>query len=208
MNKLLPQGVTKRLILVRHGEPSAEAKGVCYGKFDVGLSERGKRQIEKTDEYLQNFKVSSVYASPRARAIESAKLIAGKCGLSFQICESFCEIDFGDFEKRSYREIEEKFPDIFAKWMKTPTEVEFPNGESFAQMQARVLDGLNGILQKHTGETTAIVSHGGVNRIILAHFLQIKNADIFRLGQDYACVNIIDFYEDFPLIKILNYNGN
>ena len=204
----LPQGVTKRLILVRHGEPVAAAHGRCYGKLDVGLSADGKRQIEQTREFLQNFELAAVYVSPRQRAVESAKIIARDKQISFVISENLAEIDFGDFEGKTYAELEIEFPAIFKKWMETPTEVEFPNGESFTQMQTRVLRETEKILQNHDRETIAFVSHGGVNRIILAHFLKIPNAAVFRFAQDYANANVIDFYDDFPLIKILNHGGS
>lgn len=200
----LPNGVTNRIILIRHGEPVETAKGICYGKLDIGLAECGKTQTEATAKLLSKFEITSIYASPRLRAQETAKIIAAKIGLFYKTEPKFAEIDFGDFEGLRYEEVEQKFPAIYRTWMETPTEAEFPNGESFVQMQTRVLNITENLRQKHIGETCVFVSHGGVNRIILAHFLKMQNADIFRLEQNYACLNQIDFYGDFPLIKMLN----
>ena len=130
----------------------------------------GRRQIAETNEFLQNFGLSAVYTSPRQRAVESAKIIAQSLEISPAVCENLAEIDFGDFEGKTYAELEIEFPETFKKWMETPTEVEFPNGESFTQMRARVVRETEKILQSHERETIALVSHGGVNRIILAHF--------------------------------------
>lgn len=204
----LPAGVANRLVLIRHGEPVESAKSRCYGKLDVGLSEKGRKQIEAAYDFLKDVKFSAIYSSPRRRALESAKIIARRNGIFFDVCENLAEINFGDFEGKTYRELEKDFPETFKQWMEKPTEVEFPNGESFTQIQHRVLENTLEILKKCKGETIAIVSHGGVNRIILAHFLKIENADIFRIGQEYACVNVIDFLGDFPLVKIVNYSGN
>lgn len=204
----LPNGVTNRLVLIRHGEPVELAKGRCYGKLDVGLSVVGKEQIEDSYDFLQDTKFSAIYSSPRKRSLESAKIIARKNRIYFDICKEFAEIDFGEFEGKTYEVLEKEYPETFQKWMQTPTEVKFPNGESFVEMQERVLKATKEILKKHANETIAIVSHGGVNRIILSHFLKIENADIFRIGQEYACVNVIDFLGDFPLIKTLNYSGS
>ena len=202
----LPNGVTNRLILIRHGEPVESAHGRCYGKLDVGLSDDGRRQITDTAAFVGEYEFTQIYASPRRRAVESAKIIQ-RSGQVF-ISENLAEIDFGDFEGKTYTELETEFPEIFRKWMETPTEVEFPNGESFARMRKRVLRETENILRKHKGETVVLVSHGGVNRVILAHFLKMQNADIFRLEQSYACFNVIDFYDDFPLIKKLNHCGS
>jgi len=58
--------------------------------------------------------------------------------------------------------------------------------------------------QEHCGESIAIVSHGGVNRILLAEALGIPPARIFRIGQRYAAVNRIDYFGEEPLVEIIN----
>lgn len=200
----LPEGVTNRIVLIRHGEPEASAKGRCYGKLDVGLSANGRRQIEQTARFLERFKLWAVYSSPRIRATESAKIIAEKNNLITETREDFAEIDFGDFEGLEYAEVERRFPETYRKWMNQPTTVEFPNGESFARMQTRVLHATNELKLRHAGETFAVVSHGGASRIVLANVLGMRNADIFRLAQDYAAANVIDFYGEFPVVKLMN----
>ena len=200
----LPEGITNRIVLIRHGEPETAARGRCYGKLDVGLSENGRRQIERTTRILERFKIAAIYSSPRVRAGESAKIIAEKYGLSVGMREDFAEIDFGDFEGLEYAKVERRFPEIYQKWMNQPTSVEFPNGESFSRMKARVLRAINELKLRHAGETFAVVSHGGANRIVLANALGMRNADIFRLAQDYAAANAIDFYGDFPVVKLMN----
>ena len=89
--------------------------------------------------------------------------------------------------------------------MEKPTEVLFPNGEHFSGMRSRVLNAFEAIQRKHHSETIAIVSHGGVNRIVLAGALQIPNECIFRLAQDYAAINLLAFMDGLPLVQLLNY---
>ncbi len=203
---VLPDGVTQRIVLIRHGKPIEQVQGICYGKLDVGLSEIGREQAKTAAEVVKKFDLSAIYASPRSRASETASIIATRCATFYSVHENFCEIDFGDFEGLSYAEIEQKFPAEFKMWMDTPTESKFPNGESFSQMQARVLQGFNDLRAKYLGEQIAIISHGGVNRIILAHCLNVANKDIFRLEQNYASVNVIDFYNDFPVVRVMNWH--
>lgn len=195
-----------RIILIRHGEPEASARGKCYGKLDVGLSDKGKSQVSETAEFLAKVELTAVYASPRIRAVDSAKVIAAAQNLFVEIEPDLAEIDFGDFEGLEYAEVERRFPALFRLWMDAPTTVQFPNGESFAQMQARVLAVIENLIGRHRGETFAVVSHGGVNRIVLAHFLRIADADIFRLEQNYAAANVLEFYDDFAVAKIINHN--
>lgn len=202
----LPNGVTNRIILVRHGEPVESAKGRCYGKLDVCLSENGQQQIRQTSTFLERFELAAIYSSPRTRAAESAKIIAQQQKIFVEICADFAEIDFGDFEGLEYEEVERRFPDVYQRWMDAPTTVVFPGGESFALMQNRVLQAFDKLRLRHMGEAFAVVSHGGANRIVLANVLSIADKNIFRLAQDYACANVIDFYDDFPVVQIMNSN--
>jgi alpha-ribazole phosphatase len=114
------------------------------------------------------------------------------------------EIDFGDFEGRLYDEIATSHPEIYRRWMETPTLVEFPGGESYTVLRLRVLAALESIRARHTDETAAIVSHGGVVRAILADCLQMRDEAIFRLAQGYGLVSIVEWLESTPLVSLLN----
>lgn len=201
----LPAGVTNRIVLVRHGEPAETARGRCCGRLDVGLSANGRRQVEQACEFLRRFEFAAVYVSSRVRARESAAIIAAASSLFYETNDDFAEIDFGDFEGLTYEEVERRFPASYREWMEAPTRVEFPNGESYARMKKRVLRATADLLERHSGECVAVVAHGGVNRIILAHFLRLADADVFRLEQSYAGTSVIDFYGEFPLVKTMNH---
>lgn len=202
----LPAGVTNRIIFVRHGEPVAAARGTVYGKLDVGLSKNGEAQVTRTAEWLKRFEITQIYTSPRVRATESARIVAETLALPVIIENRFAEIDFGDFEGATYDEVKARFPDIYELWMTRPTEVEFPNGESFTIMQRRVLAAIDEIKTAHQNQTAAIFAHGGVNRIAVAAALDLPPENLFRLEQNYGGANVIDFYGDFPVARIVNHN--
>jgi len=195
---------TTNIWLIRHGEPNTDSKGRCYGSLEIGLSPEGQRQIELVSQALRNELFTAIYVSPRKRAIESGKLLAHSHSCSVMLDERLREIDFGDFEGHKYDDIARSHPDIYHQWMEHPTEAQFPNGESFQQMQTRVLDAAHQIYRKHHGETIAIVSHGGVNRILLANALGISNANIFRIAQRYAALNLIRLIGNYPSVELMN----
>lgn len=196
-----------RLWLIRHGEPVAEAKGRCYGALDVGLSERGRSQMAQVAEYLRAEPIAAIYSSPRSRALESARLLASAHVCSIEIVQDLREIDFGDFEGLTYDEIAARYPDLYRRWMDNPTEVRFPNGEGFAEMRPRVLRAMDAIRIEREGQTAAIVSHGGVNRIVIAQALQMPDHALFRLAQDHAAINLLSFMNASPSVQLLNHNG-
>jgi alpha-ribazole phosphatase len=197
-----PPGVRLRWVLIRHGEPEASARGRCYGKLDVGLSDSGRAQMAGVSEAFRAspMTLDAVYTSPRRRAREGAEILSGKIVVDRRLSE----IDFGELEGLTYEEAAEQFPDLYQRWMREPTEVNFPSGESFAEMKMRVLEAISAIRDVHSEQTIAIVSHGGVNRIVLAEALGIEAQRIFHLDQSHAGVNIIDDFDDYSVVRLMN----
>lgn len=195
--------ITTCIWLVRHGEP-AGVRGRCYGKLDVGLSEAGQAQMQSAAAHLRTEALDAIYASPRVRTLESARILAAPHQCDFIEDEGFAEIDFGDFEGLPYDEIAARFPDLYRQWMDSPTEVQFPNGESFATMRTRVLRAFHAIRERHAGGTIAIVTHGGVIRILLAWALEMPDHALFRLAQDYAAINLLTTIDGVPIVQRLN----
>jgi alpha-ribazole phosphatase/probable phosphoglycerate mutase len=193
-----------RFWLIRHGEPAEESRQRCYGSLDVGLSEAGRQQMASVAEFLQKEPVAAIYASPRRRAVESAQILAAVKGAPIEVVTDLSEINFGDFEGRPYDEIALRYPEAYRQWMERPTEVQFPNGENFAAMRTRVVRAFQKISSECEGQTVAVVSHGGVNRILIAQALQMPDNCIFRLAQDFAAMNLLVLFDDFPVLQLLN----
>jgi alpha-ribazole phosphatase/probable phosphoglycerate mutase len=193
-----------RFWLIRHGEPAEECRHRCYGSLDVGLSQEGRVQMQQVAECLKPEPIAAIYTSPRSRAQESAKVLSAAKSCPIEIVDDLREIDFGDFEGLAYDEIAARYPTLYRQWMENPTDVHFPNGESFPEMRARVLKAFETIQRAREGQTVAIVSHGGVNRILLAWALQMPDTALFRIAQDYAAINLLAFSEGVPLVQLVN----
>jgi broad specificity phosphatase PhoE len=149
--------------------------------------------MRQTWQLLDNQFPSVIYSSPSRRAIESTRLRSIDIPAAI-VDERLREIDFGAFEGLTYEEISTRYPEKYDEWMTRPTDVVFPDGESFATMSTRVREAFEQIRWKHSGETVVTLSHGGVNRVALAQALDLDPRRIFRLAQAYACVNVIDSY--------------
>jgi alpha-ribazole phosphatase/probable phosphoglycerate mutase len=196
--------IVTRLWLIRHGEPVPDVRGRCYGRLDVSLSPEGRRQIESVAERLAPEPLAAIYASPRKRALESAEIIATPHSCGIETENNLSEIDFGDFEGRTYDEISQRYPEIYRQWMERPTEVEFPHGESFSKLHARVTHALAVLLDRHSGQSVVLVTHGGVIRIVLAEVLSIPPANVFRIAQGYAAINLIQYIGSHPVVELVN----
>ena len=193
-----------RLLLVRHAQPLEEARGRCYGSLDVGLSARGQRHAQLLGRTLDRIPLAAVYSSPRRRAVDTAAPLAAIHGLKAIVDEGLREIDFGDFEGLSYEEIERTHPELYRRWMETPTLVQFPSGESYTRLRVRALAAMEAIRARNAGATVAVVSHGGVLRAMLADCLSMPDEAIFRLDQSHGALSIIDWIDSTPIVRLLN----
>jgi broad specificity phosphatase PhoE len=139
-----------------------------------------------------------------SRAFRSAEIIAESHGLTPLVNNGLRERSFGIWEGMSFIEIKEKHPVEFQAWAGNPLKYSPMGGESTLEVRERVIGALESILAGHHGDTIAVVAHGGVNRIILCHIMGMPLENIFRIEQDYAAVNIIEFWEQYPVVKLLN----
>lgn len=191
-----------RLILIRHAEPIEDARGLCYGSLDFGLSPAGLEHAGQIALALAGVDYDAVVASPRRRAQETAEPLAAARSLDVVTDEDLREIDFGDFEGRRYEEIEAAEPVLYRAWMEAPTTVRFPNGESYDDVCARALAAFERIRAAYA--CAVIVTHGGVIRAGLAEWLGMPGEMIFRLDQAYGGLTVVDWVEGVPVVRVLN----
>lgn len=199
----VPAGAT-RLIVIRHPEPVESAAGRCYGSLDVELSAAGLAHAGRLAAALRWAGLAAVYSSPRARARLAAEPVAGSHRLSVTVQDDLRELDFGDFEGRVYDDIRREYPELYEQWMRAPTTVRFPGGESYADLRERVVAATGRMRAEHAGQAAAVVTHGGVARAVLADALGMPDEAIFALDQSYGAVNVIDWFGDRPLVRMVN----
>jgi alpha-ribazole phosphatase/probable phosphoglycerate mutase len=200
------------LYLIRHGATEGSEIKRYKGSIDVPLSENGQRQMEQVAKYLNRpYKsdtayngLNAVYTSPLSRALKSAEIIAEPHGLKPIVIEGLRERSFGIWEGMTFTEIKEKYPQEFEAWAGNPLRYSPVDGESTVEVRERAVKAVDSLLSNHNSEHIAVVAHGGVNRIILCHIMGIPLENIFRIEQDFAAVNIIEFWEKYPVVKLLN----
>ena len=196
---------TCRILLFRHGE-TANSKEVCFnGHYDVGLSERGQKQFQNWADILKQQSFKAVYSSDLQRTRNSAQFIGQKHGLEPVAYSELRELSFGIWEGMSVSEVEHNFPGQMKKRMESVATFQADGGETYSQLQSRVIPKFEEIVALHPNEQIAMVCHGGVNRVILGYLLGIPIDRIFRIHQDYAALNVIQYYDQEPVVE---YIGN
>lgn len=150
-----------RLLLIRHGESSANAEGRLQGRLDFSLSERGRRESERLADRLAQLSIAALYASPLRRARETAEIVAQRLDIAVVEHADLMERDVGAMTGLTREEIVAQFPQ-YARARIDVREVEvdgFELDEPFAERVAHVIAA---IVSGHSNETVAVVTHGGV----------------------------------------------
>jgi probable phosphoglycerate mutase len=192
------------LYLVRHGAIIRVAGRAYIGQIDLPLSEEGVDQAWAMRKWLEPVRFSHVCASDLSRAQRTSKIIVGNRVRSIDSLAALREINLGEWEGVSFEEIKQRFPEEFAARGRDIENWRPPGGESFADCRMRVMDALRAILSTSEGNLL-VVGHAGVNRLILCDLLGIPVANLHSIGQDYGCVNIIEFSETRSRLNLLNY---
>jgi alpha-ribazole phosphatase len=196
-----------RLFLIRHGNTvDEETKKVYKGRIDIPLSGKGRERMAKAAAFLADFPIEKVFTSTLSRSIESGRIIALSRGLQVEIESAFDEVSFGLWEGLSFEEIRQQYPEDQARWIEDPGAYPPPDGESFESAQRRSMDGLTRVVKESRDQTVAVVAHAGILRIMIFSLLEMKLSRLFRIGQEYGAINIIDIWDDGNLtLNLLNF---
>ena len=160
----------------------------------MDLSDEGRWQAERLGERLRSEALTAAYASTLSRALDTAGIIAGECGLETQAIDDLREISHGHWEGLTRAEVEERFPDEYAAWEEDPFTFAPDGGESGVAVLARALPALRQIVTAHTGGRILVVSHKATIRLLLSSLLGFDARGYRdRLDQDPACLNVLDF---------------
>jgi probable phosphoglycerate mutase len=182
------------VFLVRHGATQRTIEGRFSGSVGVDLSDEGRWQAQRLGERLRREGLTAAYASTLSRALDTAAIIAGACGLVTQGLDGLREISHGHWEGLTRAEVEERFPEEYAAWEEDPFTFAPEGGESGVAVLARALPALRQIVTAHAGGRILIVSHKATIRLLLSSVLGFDARGYRdRLDQDPACLNVLDF---------------
>ena len=154
------------LLLIRHGETAWNAEHRIQGQLDIPLSPLGILQSARLADCLANEPIDAVYSSGQSRAWLTAAPLAARLGLEVIAEPRLRERSFGIFEGLTLDEISARYPAEFIKWRERDPEWRPDGGESGQQLIDRVMSAVTEIGARHTAQTVALISHGGVLDVV------------------------------------------
>ncbi len=192
------------LLLIRHAQNEWVRTGKLAGWTPgVHLNEEGQKQAELLGERLASAKLQAVYSSPLERAVETAQAVLKHYpNLELQIEQGVGEVDFGKWTGKRLQQLARTR--LWKVVQGYPSGARFPGGESFREMQFRVVTSLEDIAARHPSGVVAVISHSDVIKAMVAHYTGM-HLDLFqRIIISPASISIIGLGRMGPRIFRLN----
>ncbi|AGK96924.1 histidine phosphatase family protein [Clostridium pasteurianum] len=189
------------IMLIRHGETEWNALGKFQGSKDIDLSNEGIKQAEFLKKRLEkNF--DYIYCSPLKRALKTAEIISEGTDLNPIIYPELREIDFGEWEGLTVKDIRNNYPEPFKKWIMDDTTGPLCGGDhSLKEASIRATNALLKIVTENKDKNIAVVAHGGIIKAALIgifnwnmtmyHRIRLGNTSISKLHFDDNMVPLI-----------------
>jgi probable phosphoglycerate mutase len=191
---------------VRHGQTPTTGQVLPGRAPGLHLSEQGRAQAEAAAARFADLKrVDAVYASPLERAKETAAPIAAARGLKVQSDRGLVECDFGEWTGGELKSLA-KLPE-WGTIQRYPSGFRFPGGESFTDMQTRIVDTVNRLCDRHRGGVVVAVSHADPIKAAVAHALG-THLDLFqRIVISTCSVTAVAYGAHGPTVLTVNSTG-
>ena len=166
-----------RLVLARHAV-TAQTGPLLSGRAPgIDLSEKGREQAAALGARLAGLPVAAVYASPIERTTQTAQAVAAHHDLPVLPLPGVIEADSGEWTGGEIKELAKT--DLWKTVQRAPSRARFPNGESLAEMQTRMVSALEAVVADHPGELVVVVSHADPIKAAIAHFTGV-HLDLFQ----------------------------
>ncbi len=157
-----PQGV----FLARHGETDYNAAHRFQGLLPIPLNATGRAQAAALAQAAAAVGFVELWASPLARALETAEIVGAALGLRPREDARLVETDAGEWTDRLFSDVQTEDPEGFASFLRADPQFAFPGGESFHAQTERVMAALGDIAERP--HPVLVVTHGMTIRLVFA----------------------------------------
>ena len=190
------------ILLARHGETDWNREGRFQGWADPPLNATGRAQAVDLSVQLMAEELAAVYSSPLRRAYETAEVVAASRGLEPVTVDALREVDVGSWSGLSRAEIEQRFPEQYARWLDYGQGWE--DGETYEQMVDRVVGALQELAEGRDGERILAVTHGGPMRAASAFADRLSYAEARRRSPVVGNTAVLEFAVEAGALRRLD----
>lgn len=166
----MPNDNICELVVVWHGQTTANRTGILQGQLDTPLDAVGIAQAHAIAERLKNDRFAAVYSSDLTRAMFTAQaIVSHHPELVITPCRELREWNLGELQAQSYDDLRQKYPEILTGFKLDSPIPAIPGGESQKDFQKRISDFMEFLSCRHANERILLVSHGGAMQRMFSH---------------------------------------
>jgi probable phosphoglycerate mutase len=189
--------------LLRHGDSRQDTVKRYIGQKDSLLNETGRLQALSWKRDLSTIPFTAAFSSDLLRTRETLRIITEGRAIVSTTLSGLREISVGLWDGLPMEKVRKELPGEYEKRGADPAGHRPPEGESFTDLRDRIVPLFESIVRNHEGPIL-LVGHAGVNRVLLCHVLGIPVGNLFRIGQDYGCLNILVGEKGYFSVKAMN----
>jgi probable phosphoglycerate mutase len=193
--------------LVRHGDTRQDQIRRYIGRTNLPLNAAGRAQARALQKQMADIPFARIYSSDLRRCLETARIIGGPRGSSIRKLPALREINLGEWDGQTMSGISQRFPEEFHRRGLDLPGFRPPGGESFEDLQARVVPAFLDVITRTQGPLL-VIAHAGVNRAILCHILGRPLEELLQVPQAFGCLNIIERRGSRLTVKSVNLVDN
>jgi broad specificity phosphatase PhoE len=172
------------VLFIRHAE--TDLIGTFCGHSNPPINARGRRQIKTLMDTIKGEEINCIFTSDLERAAGTASTLAEAFGVPCIKKPDLREINFGSWEGLTWQRIQELDEDYARRWTETYPNLPAPGGESFADFQTRVIAEVTEILNSSDRRKVAVITHGGVMRVVLQAMCGLAESEAWELTKHYC----------------------
>ncbi|AYV57944.1 histidine phosphatase family protein [Leptospira kmetyi] len=188
----------KTLYLIRNSDIGLNFRFKYVGRLDPALSPQGIEDAKSLGNYCKDTFYSSneqIYLSPSKRSVQTWKEM-GLDSFSEPICvPALQEIDFGNWEGKSFSELEQTHPEELLRWAAAPSLFSFPSGESFQAFVDRI-DFIASFLKESSASKIVLVTHGGVISTLICLLIGIHPSSYIQFQVKSSSVSSVEIFSN------------
>lgn len=191
--------MAKTLYLLRHGETAANGRFI--GSTDLPVAPHGFLQLDTTRDLLLKEGITRIFCSPMLRCRQTAEHL----GLwqRAEECAELREIDFGDWEGKTFTEISSTWPEKVQEWGTWSESFTFPAGENIGGFLDRIRE-VKSCIDSCDDEKILVISHGGVIRTLICLYLGLSAGNYLLFEIKAGCYATLSLYSDGGVLTSLN----
>ena len=191
-----------KFFLIRHASCSGLGLTLWGRTAGITLDSKGELEAQRLVDRFKDVKLDAIYSSPMERALQTAEPLARSARLEVQVTQALNEIDFGEWTGKTFEELSSD--DVWRLFNTRRSVTTIPGGESFLEVQNRIVKELNAIAGRHAEGRVAIVTHADVIRAAVVSFCAIPVDLIDRIEISPCSVSVVAIDEENVTLLTIN----